>query len=277
MLRAIEISLILLCLAGLSAAQDMDALRSAVASQNKELKRDVLLRIRNLHTEAASRIAVPGLKDPDEMVRAVAAAAIVSLPKDEAARDLVPLLADKAPFVRAAAAFALGDVGDRSATKPLVHLLQRDAAPEVRSAAAVALGEIGDVGAVEALTAIFKKSPSEDNEFLRRSAARSIGQIAETATAMISTGTASASPGSLTAAKPQAVEIFPGFRPAVPVLIKVLQNPKETDDTHREAAFALGAAGDASAAGALRSNLNAKDNYLAEICQEALRKIGSQQ
>ncbi len=57
------------------------------------------------------------------------------------------------------------------------------------------------------------------------------------------------------------------------VLISVLQNKKETDDTRREAAFALGAIGDSSAVAALRSNLGSADYYLAGICKDALDRI----
>jgi HEAT repeat protein len=52
-----------------------------------------------------------------------------------------------------------------------------------------------------------------------------------------------------------------------------VQNAREADDARREAAFALGAIGDASATAALQSNLDAKDYYLAQISKEALRKI----
>ena len=60
---------------------------------------------------------------------------------------------------------------------------------------------------------------------------------------------------------------------AVPVLIKALQNKKESDDARREAAFALGAIGDSSAIAALEADRNSADPYLAEICKEALLKI----
>ena len=81
-------------------------------------------------------------------------------------------------FVRREAAFALGEVGDWSSTSRLVKLLRDDKILEVRSASAIALGKIGNVSAVEPLNMILKKKPTEDDEFLRRSAARSIGEIA---------------------------------------------------------------------------------------------------
>jgi HEAT repeat protein len=253
---------ILICLVILaisSAAQDMEAFRAGLASGNTELKRDILLRIRNLHSESASRLAISALGDRDEMVRACAATAVMFLPEGEVSQVLIPLLNDKASFVRAEIAFALGEGGDSSAITPLIRCARKDPAQAVRSAAAIALGRIGDLKAVTALsTILFDDDPSSDNELLRRSAARSIGQIA----------------GSLPASGPQK---SPGLSETVGVLIKVLQSKKETDDTHRQAAFALGAIRDPSAAPTLRSHLSSSDYYLAEICRQALSRIESVQ
>ena len=262
-------------------AQNLEFIRSAILSGNTENKRNALDQIRNIHTETASRIALPALSDADELVRSTAASAVVFLPKSEAANALRPLLNDKAEFVRSEAALAIGRVGDKSASVSLVHALQQDSSIPVRSAAAFALGELGDPVAVEALVSILKKRPSPRDEFLRRSIARSIGQIAQ----IIGTGKVrvdtpqnflpekykeKASSKSVTVA-------FPVFYLAVAALTDVLRNQKETDDTHREAAFALGAIGDRSSAEVLRSYLNSPDNYLAEICREALLKINQTQ
>jgi HEAT repeat protein len=168
------------------------------------------------------------------------------------------LLNDKAAFVRTEAAYALGKVGDSSAVNPLTTTLQTDSAKEARAAAAISLGLIGDAAAVKALSGVFQKSPSEDNEFIRRSAARAIGQIAQAVHQR-------SAPFDMTA-----------FRPAVPVLIKALNNSKETGDTRRESAAALGWIGDPAAAGALRSQLNSVDNYLADLSRQALAWIEAQ-
>jgi HEAT repeat protein len=58
------------------------------------------------------------------------------------------------------------------------------------------------------------------------------------------------------------------------VLINVLRNTSESDDTRREAAYSLGAIGDAKAVTTLQTFASASDPYLAEICREALLKIG---
>jgi HEAT repeat protein len=130
-----------------------------------------------------------------------------------------------------------------------VNLLQKDKIIEVKGAAAVALGKIGDIAAVETLVKLLQANPNDDNEFLRRSAARSIGQIAGSA-------------------QDNAV-----FKTAVLPLIKALQNPKEADDTRREAAYALGTIGDVSAIPALQSGTTSPDPYLAKAANEALLKI----
>ena len=263
---------------GNSYSQDLDLIKANLTSGNTELKRNALHQIKVIRTEAASRLALPLLSDADEIVRATAASAVIYLPKPEASAALIPLLNDKAPFVRAEAAFALGTVADRYAAAPLVRSLQKDRADEVRSAAAVALGKIGDISALDALIVVLKKKPSEDDEFLRRSTAKAIGQIANFARS-----------GNLSAVTPQNflpskykepgtnVPSDPTFRSAVGVLMSVLKNQKEAEDTRRESAFALGSIGDPSSAAALRLYLSSPDNYLAEDFEEALIKLGQLQ
>lgn len=265
-----------LCIA---AQNDLKSLERSVTSGDAEAKRSALFELRNLRTPEASRVAVPALADKDEIVRATAAGSVVYLPKDEAARALLPLLADKAEMVRREAAYALGEVGDPAATAPLVQLLQKDKIIEVKGAAAMALGKLGDISAIEALVKVLQTGASDDNEFLRRASARSIGQIAQ----FIQTGRIdNLTPQNFLPAKykqvgkPKYDDItarYPAFKPAVSLLINTLQNPKEADDTRREAAFALGAIGDKSAFAALKANLTSSDPYLAEICKEAVAKF----
>jgi HEAT repeat protein len=267
--------------AGNSAAQNLEALADAVRSGTTEIKRGALLQIRNLQTAQASRIAVPALRDSSEIVRATAAFSVIFLPKEEAAQTLLPLLSDKSELVRREAAYALGKVQNPAAINPLIQIFQKDKILEVRNASIVALGEIGDAGAVDVLTQILQKKPKTEDEFLRRSAARSAGQIAQ----FIQTGeTKILTPQNFLPNKlkpiekpkyPNLIEIFPVFRAAVSALVQVLQNPKESQDAKREAAFALGAIGDKSAIPVLQANLNNEDYYLSEICKEALRKISA--
>ena len=255
MKRLIGILIFATCFAGSSFAEDLDYFRSVLTADNVEAKRTVLLQIRDLHSEAAARIATQALTDRNEMVRATAASSVSYLPAAEAVTVLAPLLNDKAPFVRTEAAYALGRVGDSSAVRPLIGTLQNDGEKAVKAAAVIALGQIGDASAIEPLTAVFKKSPSEENEFIRRSAAASVGQIAD---AMRKKG-------------PQFD--LAAFRNADAVLIKALNNSKETDDTRRESAGALGFIGDPAALPALRSHLNAPDNYLVDLCRAAIARI----
>jgi HEAT repeat protein len=256
-------------------------LKRIIQTGNTEQKRDALFRIRNLESEAASRIAIPALRDSSEIVRATAAFSVIFLPKDEALQVLAPLLQDRKELVRREAAYALGKVRNPAAINPLIQVLQKDKITEVRNAAVISLGEIGDPNAVDVLTQILRKKPEEEEEFFHRSAARSIGQIAQ----IIQIGeTRVLTPKNFLPdykkiiAPPKysnLTETFPVFRPAVTVLIQTLQNPRESQDAKREAAFALGAIGDKSAIPALTANLNSEDYYLAEICEEALKKISA--
>lgn len=271
------------CFAGGAFSQNLETLADAIRFGTTEVKRDALFQIRNLETEAASRIAVPALKDADEIVRATAAASVIFLPKDEAAQALLPLLQDKKELVRREAAFALGKVRNPVAVNPLIAQFQKDKISDVKNACVAALGVIGDVSAVDALVRILQNRPKKENpadEFLRRSAARSIGQIAQ----IIQTGeTEVLTPQNFlpdnkkqTAPLPKyssLTETFSAFRLAIGVLIQTLQNPQESQDAKRESAFALGAIGDQSAIPVLQANLTSEDYYLAEICEEALQKI----
>ena len=202
----------------------------------------------------ASRAATEALLDSEPIVRATAARAVLSMPPDEAARALIPLLKDKEEFVRQETAYALGETRSLYAVQPLVGALERDKMESVRGAAAVALGKIGDESAViplagrlsarirsSGLFSRITRGQRAENEFVRRAAARSLGQIKS--------------------------------RAAVPALIETLSDPRAEDDVRREAARSLGLIGDASAVPALKTALAANDPYLSRIAYEALMKI----
>ena len=201
------------------------------------------------------------------------------MPKSEAFAVLSLLLSDKDSLVRRETAYALGKIGAASAVNALLQIIQKDKILEVRNAAIVALGEIGDVSAVPELTKILQRKLISKEDFTRRSAARSIGQIAQ----IIQTGKVSVvTPENFlpekfkiieTPKRPNLTAQFPLFQTATAELIRVLQNPKEADDVKREAAFALGAIGNEAATAILQANTNAEDYYLAEICRESLLKI----
>ena len=250
-------------------------LRRMIESGSVEEKRTALFDIRNLRSPEASSIAVPALRDSDEMVRATAASSVIFMTKADAAGALVPLLADRAEFVRREAAHALGEVGDRSATGALVRLMEKEKVLEVRTSAASSLGKIGDPAAIEGLLKILRSKPVEDEEFLRRNAARSIGQIGQ----ITLTGERSVLtpenflPDRFKELGPAGAGNPNGYAAATDVLMRVLGNNSEADDTRREAAFALGWMGDARAVAPLQKSLSSTDPYLVEIAREALMRI----
>jgi HEAT repeat protein len=267
------------CLAGKIYPQNFETLTEQIRNGTTEQKREALFQIRNLETAEASRIAIPALRDADDIVRATAAFSVIYLPETEAAQVLVPNLQDKSEIVRRETAYALGKVGDASAVSSLLQTLRQDKIFEVRTASAVALGEIGDISAVDELTKILQRKPTEDEEFLRRSAARSIGQIAQivqTNSETVLTPENFLPDRYKDLKQPKYLYLekeFPVFNQAVNVLKTILQNKRETADTRREAAFSLGAIGDETAVSILQTKLNDKDYYLAEIAEESLRKI----
>ena len=236
-------------------------LQAAIQQQQKRLgsgdpeeKRDALMRLAELHHASASTAAASALDDPTPLVRVAAANAVLWLPPDESARLIIPLLKDKVEFVRQEAAYALGKTHSRLAAAPLVEFLAIEKLSGPRAAAVVSLGLLKDEGGVVVLSRLIapelgssagekKKSRLEQNEFVLRAAARSLGQIRSKA--------------------------------GVPALTSLLANEKAPIDARREAAVALGIIGDPSATNALRSQLSSPDPYLARAAYESLRKLQS--
>jgi HEAT repeat protein len=272
------ICLLLAGFAGRVFSQDLGTLADQLHSGNTEEKRTALMQLRSLRSEEASRVAVAGLKDNNPMVRATAASSVTFLPPAEAAAALLPLLGDKDEFVRKEGAYALGAAGDISAAPQLVRSLTSDKSPEVRTAAAVALGKVGDPTAVPVLLKEFDRRPTEDNEMLRRAAARAVGQIAER---MRSGKVSVVTPQNFLPEKYKDLgskptpDLLAHFTQAVTRLMAVLESSAETGDTRREAAFSLGAIGDRSAEPVLSKYTSSADPYLAEISKEALLKLKS--
>ncbi len=235
---------------------EIEKQRQRLTSLEVEERRDALMRLAALRHPDSSRAAVPALNDSWAIVRATAAGAILWLSAEESAGLLTPLLDDKDEFVRQEVAYAVGRTGSRSGVGPLAERLLRDKKPGVRGAAAVALGQIGSEAAVPYLSMVLSpetplpmdvkmKGPKrkEENVFVLRAAARSLGQIAS--------------------------------RDGLAALVAVLRNEKTADDIRREAAIALGRIGDRSAVPALQGILTAQDPHLSQAAYDALRKISS--
>lgn len=221
-----------------------------LSSSDVEERRDAVMRLGSMRLAAASRAALPALRDAEPIVRATAAKAILSIGGDESAGLLLPLLNDKDEFVRREAAYALGHTRSRSATAALSDRLLNDKEDGVRGAAAVALGHIADEAAVIALVGTLapelsapakKKQKRQSNAFVLRAAAVALGQIRSRA------GTAA--------------------------LVSALNNEKLPSDVRREAARSLGLIGDPNAAAALKAATTASDPFLSEIAHEALKRL----
>lgn len=261
--RSVRISylavLICLCLTVAGFAQTVEpAIIIAVEQQAERLKSsevetrlDAIHKLRLMENAVAARAAAAALNDRAASVRAVACEAVAYLADEEAALFLTPLLnqkKEKNEFVRREAVFALGEAHSRTAVPALINLLQTDKKPSVRAAAAIALGKIADGQAINALANILllprtKKNNRTVDEFVRRTAAKALGEIRHVN--------------------------------AVPTLITALRDTTNADDVRREAAFALGIISDQSAAQVLQENLNSEDYLLAEIAANGLQRINS--
>ncbi len=258
-MNAVFLALLLAVTTAVALAQDRGSLtpvqleiqkqQARLGGGDVEERRDAVARLGSMHHPDASRAALPALVDSSVIVRATAAAAILSLPSEESAPKLILLLNDRDEFVRREAAYALGRARSRTAVSMLMERLVSDKKAEVRGASAVALGQIADVAAVASLVAVLKPAPNvskkktmaEQDEFVLRSAARALGQI--------------------------------GNRDAVGPLTNVLQNEQVASDVRREAAWALGAIGDPSALATLNVAITSTDPHLSRVAHEAIQKI----
>lgn len=259
-----------------SPAQDVEQLSGIIKNGTTEQKRDALFQIRNLRSAKASQIAIPALKDADEMVRATAASSVVFLARYEAVNHLLPLLVDKSEFVRKETAYSLGKVKDNIDAESLWKHYGSEKSLEVRSAIVITLGEIETARAVECLYLILKASKRDEEEFIRRAAAHSIGQIAEAARA--GKGNIESLEKLGNDEKRKAIDFAQhvrAFSQASGLLREILQNDRADNDLRREAAYALGTIGALAAVPILTANTGSKDRYLAAACKEALDKIRS--
>jgi HEAT repeat protein len=211
-----------------------------LSSSDVEERRDAVMQLGAMRREAASRAVVPALQDPEPIVRATAAKAILSLGSEASVSYLLPLLNDKDEFVRRETAYALGHTRSRTATAALTDRLLSDKEEGVRAAAAVALGDIADEAAVVPLVQTLSTT-KKANVFVLRAAAVALGKIKSRA------GTAA--------------------------LISTLANKQLPSDVRREAARSLGLIGDPAATDALRAAVTDPDPYLAGIAFEALKKL----
>jgi HEAT repeat protein len=232
----------------------MERERRRLSSSDEEERRDAVMRLGWMKRPESSRIAVIALSDASAIVRATATRAVLSLSPEEAAAALLPLLQDRDEFVRRETAYAIGETRSRSGVQPLIALLLNDKESGVRAAAAVALGQLGDEAAAAPLAdsldrrvsgsgilSKLRRSKEPENEFVRRAAARSLGQIRS--------------------------------RTGVPALVSALADEDSGDDVRREAARALGLIADPSAIPALKGVLDARDPYLSRLAYEALLRI----
>jgi HEAT repeat protein len=219
--------------------------KARLASSEIEERRDAILRLGAMQRVESARAAQAGLSDSAPLVRATAARVVSFLPPAEASGLLLPLLADKDEFVRQETAYALGRARSSTATQELSRLMLTDKRSSVRGAAAVALGEIGDPAASDALLVVIggaaeeKKAKPEQNEFVIRSAARSLGQLK--------------------------------VERAIPGLATLLENEKSSPDVRREAATAIAVIGGPNAVAPLKSVLASPDPYVSSIAYKALK------
>lgn len=168
------------------------------------------------------------LKDPDEVVRAAAASALVDLPlRADAIPSLRTALKADDPATRAGAVRALATLGRdaKEAGPDIVEVLKNDGKEPVRIAAAQALAKVKDTpGAVAALAGAVKK---DDKARVRQAAAAALGELSEEAKVAVP-ALASALDDKETSVRIAAALALAEFSedgtPAIPALAKSLQD-----------------------------------------------------
>lgn len=262
---------------GQESVQDLER---TISFGTDEEKRTALYAVRILGSEQAARAALSGLSDRSPVIRATAAGSLSALPPPEAVQALIPLLGDDVSFVRKETAIALGRTGSSAAAQALEKFLMKEKKTELRAAAAEALGATGLASSVGSLTDVLSRKASESRQFERRSAARAIGRIAlrvQQEPDLLTTPQSflpSKFKLSIRNKRGDLTDGSPVFGRAEQVLLRVMNNPKESADTKREAAFALGEIGAAGARPVLEQCSRGVDPYLSEACEEALAKTG---
>lgn len=207
-------------------------------SSDDEKRREAVINLSRLDSEAAVSALASALSDASPSVRALALAALGERADQTIVSQVIArLTSDKDAFVRKAAAYALGKFSGPQRTDALIAAL-RDKDQEVRSAATVSLGHHPDASAMAALASAL----SDKSDFVRAHAARALG---------INGG---------------------GARQAVPALIRILRSDPD-NEVKRQAATALGLIGDRSALPALEHVIHDRDSYLAQAARESIRLI----
>lgn len=269
--------LVVTLLCGSTAAQSLEGLSAQLKAKRVEDRRAALHKLREIGTPEAGMAALPALADRDAAVRATAASVVILMRSAEVVAALARNLDDKDAFVRKETAYALGRT-EGAAVAPMTGRLRTENEPEVKTALAVALGDLGNPAGIPVLVDLLVDSPKEETGFLRRSAARSIGRIAQATRTgrRDETSPVSFLPEKFKDDLSKTLPADPAyFRKAGEILLKVVGNDAESDDTRREAAYALGAIGDPAYRVALEALVGSQDNYLAEIAREALKRLSS--
>lgn len=147
----------LVCIVGSAGAardkppQDIQYLIDLLKSPDVSERRDVARTLGVMGFDIATPGLIGALDDDDAKVRLLAAE---SLGKIGDVRAVEPLL-EKLPYeedgVQRYILGALGKIGDARALEPMVDFVENEEVSEVRASAAYGLGELGDAAATDAL------------------------------------------------------------------------------------------------------------------------------
>jgi HEAT repeat protein len=224
-----------------SSDTEVARLSSQLKSSSEEERREAVMQLSSLKSDAAGGALASMINDPSARVRA----AVVTALARRGNASAIPLLSarlkqDKDSFVRKTTAYALAEFRGDERTLALTEAL-KDKDAEVKAAAATSLGDHPDRDAIAALSAAL----SDKNEFVRSQSARALGVNGRSAVQAVSS------------------------------LIALLSRDKDSE-VKRQAALALGQIGDRAALPALERARHDKDPYLVQAAAEAIKLIEKQ-
>lgn len=225
-------------------------------------------------------LALEGLADRNEGVRAVAVDAVERLTADprRAAELLGPGLSDPHAWVRCAAVRAVGRLHSRGHSGSVASVAKalEDADMQVRGAAAEALGLIGPPArsAIPGLTRVLLSSESGAPRGRAAASMSRIGPDSEEAVKALLATMLDSNGGAQSEASGALKSLGPEAKGSVPVLVKALGHPWPW--TREVASTALGSIGPPAveAAPALGVLLDSEDGNVREAAAEALGRIG---
>lgn len=153
--------------------QDIQYLIDMLKSPDVSERRDVARTLGVMGFDVATPGLIGALDDDDAKVRLLAAESLGKIGDKRAVEPLLEKLPYEEDGVQRYILGSLGKIGDARALEPMVGFLENEDVPEVRASAAYGLGELGDAGATDALV----RALGDDDQWVRLEACGALRRL----------------------------------------------------------------------------------------------------